>query len=141
MIETRIGIEVVARMIDTETSEILATNDVYGEDKDILALQRLAEGMAIKFHRDFPLVDGLVVERKGRNIFTNLGADAVKLQRRLVVFREDPVKNPLTGKVLGADNTIIGRARVTQVMPEMSKARLIDAKAEDIKSLDRVITQ
>jgi hypothetical protein len=141
IIETRTGIEVVARMIDTETSEILATEDVYDEIKDLPALRALAEGMAVKFHREFPLVDGLVVEKKRKDIFTDLGENKIKLGRRLVVYREEPIKHPLTGKMLGADNEIIGYARVTQVMSEMSKAELIDVGAETIKPLDRVITE
>jgi len=141
IIETRRGVEVVARLIDTETSEILATEDVYDEIKDLPALRVLAQGMAVKFHRDFPLVDGLIVSKKGEDIFTDLGKDVIKLQTRLLVFREEPVKHPLTGKELGADNKILGRARVTQVMPKMSKAELVDCKTEVITSLDRVITQ
>ena len=65
----------------------------------------------------------------------------IKLRRRLIVYREEPIKHPLTGKVLGADNEILGHARVTQVMPEMSKAELVDVRPEAIKSLDRVITE
>ena len=141
IIESRTGIEVLGRLIDTETSEILATMDVYDEAKDVPALRSLAEGMAVKFHREFPLVDGLVIERKQKHIFTDLGKDAIKLQRRLIVFRQEPMKHPVTGKVIGADNIIIGHARVTQVMSEMSKAELLDDKIESITRLDRVITE
>jgi len=141
IIETRTGIEVVARMIDAETSEIIATEDVYGEVKDLPALMALAEGMAIKFHRNFPLVDGLVIECRGEDIFTDLGQDVIKLQRRIIVYREKPMKHPVTGKVLGSDTQIIGRARVIQVQPEMSKAELIDGKHQLINPLDKVITE
>ena len=141
IIETRTGMEIVARMIDTETSEILTTQDVYGEIKDLPALRTLTEGLAIKFHRDFPLVDGLVMQRKGTHIFTDLGQEEIRMQRRLLVYREETIKHPVTGKILGADNEIIGQARVTQVMPEMSKARILDDKGRDIKPLDKVITQ
>jgi tetratricopeptide (TPR) repeat protein/TolB-like protein len=141
IIETRAGIEVVARMIDAETSEIIATEDVYDEVKDLPALMSLAEGMAIKFHRDFPLVDGLVIECRGQDIFTDLGQDVIKLQRRIIVYREKSVKHPVTGKVLGAATQIIGRARVTQVQPEMSKAELIDGMRQLINPLDKVITE
>ena len=141
IIETSTGIEIVARLIDTETSEILAAEDVYDEVKDISALRSLAEGMAVKFHREFPLLDGLIIQKKGKNIFTDLGQGRVKNQRRLIVYREEPVKHPVTGKIMGTDNQIIGRARVTQVMPEMSKAVLLDADDESIKPLDKVITE
>jgi TolB-like protein len=141
IIETSTGIEIVARLIDTETSEILAAEDVYDEVKDPAALRSLAEGMAVKFHREFPLLDGLVVQKKGEHIFTDLGQGRIKNQRRLIVYREEPVKHPVTGKIIGADNQIIGRARVTQVMPEMSKAVLLDAGDDIVKPLDKVITE
>lgn len=141
IIETRTGIEIVARLIDTETSEILAAEDVYDEVKDLPALRSLAEGMAIKFHREFPLLDGLIIQKKGKHIFTDLGQDRIKIPRRLIVYREEPMKHPVTGKIMGADNQIIGRARVTQVMPEMSKAVLLDVRGASIQRLDKVITE
>ena len=141
IIETRKGVEVVARLIDTETSEILATEDVYNEVKNLPALRFLAEGMAAKFHRDFPLIDGLIIERKGKDIFTDLGRDMIKLQRRLIVYREDPVKHPETGIILGMNNKVMGRARVTQLMQKMSRAELFDPEIEVFVHLDRVITE
>jgi len=141
IIETRKGVEIVARLIDTETSEIQATEDVYNEVKDLPALRFLAEGMAAKFHRDFPLINGLIIERKGKDIFTDLGRDMIKLQRRLIVYREDPVKHPETGIILGVNNKVMGRARITQLMQEMSRAELLDPEIEVFVRLDRVITE
>ncbi|MBW1743617.1 MAG: hypothetical protein JRJ47_09350, partial [Deltaproteobacteria bacterium] len=141
IIETRAGIEVVGRMIDTETSEILATVDVYDEIKDIPGLRTLGEGMAIKFHRHFPLLDGLVVQKKGKYIFTDLGQDKVGTHMRFIVYREYPIRHPVTKKILGADNEIIGQARVIQVMPQMSKAEMTGGKAERVTRQCKVITQ
>jgi len=141
IIETRTGIEIIARMIDTETSEIIATEDVYNEVKDLPALISLAEGMAIKFHREFPLLGGLIIQSKGKQIFTDLGQGEIKLQRRLIVYREYPIEHPVSGKILGADNEILGRAQVTQVLPEMSKAQVLDPAAKAIRRLDKVITE
>ncbi len=141
IIETRTGTEIVGRLIDTETSEILATQDVYDEAKDPQAMKALAEGMAIKFHREFPLLEGIVIQKKGKYVFTDLGKDKVKLQRRLIVYREEVIKHPVSGKVMGADNIILSRAKVTQVLPEMSKAEILDDKTEPIKRLDKVITE
>ena len=141
IIETGTGIEIVARMIDTETSEILAVEDVYDEVKDLPALRSLAQGMAVKFHRDFPLSDGLIIRQKGKYIFTDLGQDKIRIQRRLIIYREEPITHPVTGKIFGADNMILGRARVTQVMPDMSKAQILTGKTGLIKSLDKVITE
>jgi TolB-like protein len=141
IIETGTGTEIVARLVDTETSEILDSEDVYDEVKDHAGLRGLAEGLAVKFHRAFPLLDGLVLQLRGNAIFTDLGQDKVKLNRRLLVFKEETVKHPATGKVLGADQVIVGRARVSQVMSEMSKAELLDGKPESVQPQDRVITE
>lgn len=141
IIETRKGIEIVARMIDTETSDILSSEDVYGEIKDIPALISLAEGMAVKFHKDFPLVDGLIIKCNEKEIVTDLGQDVIKLYRRLIVYREEEIKHPLTNSMLGADNKIIGRARITQVMPNMSQAELVECESQIINRLDKVITE
>ena len=141
IVETGTGTEIVARLVDTETSEILESEDVYDEVKDPAGLRGLAEGMAVKFHRAFPLLDGFVLQKRGDAIFTDLGQGEVKLNRRLIVFKEELLKDPVTGKVLGSDNVIVGRARVSQVMPEMSKANLLDGKPEAVKPQDRVITE
>jgi tetratricopeptide (TPR) repeat protein len=142
-IETRLGIEVVARIIDNETSEILAIKDVYDEVGDRAALMDLAEGLAIKFHREFPLLDGMIVQNKGGSFYSDLGKGKIKPRRRLIIYREgEPVRNPKTGEVLGADTEVIGFARVTQVMDKMSKAILLGGlKEKDIKVQDKVITE
>lgn len=98
IVETRTGIEVIGRLIDTETSEILATEDVYDEVKDIPGIKQLAEGMAIKFHVEFPLVDGLVIERKKDNIFTDLGKEAIKLGQATHSIPARTDETPLNGK-------------------------------------------
>jgi TolB-like protein len=141
IIQSRLGSEIIARMIDTETSDILAVVDVYDEVTNISSLRSLSEALAIKLHREFPLIGGEVVQKKGNSIFSDLGKGKIKVRRRLIVFREEPVKHPVTGKWLGSDNVILGRAQVTQVMPELSKADILDGKTETIKPLDKVITE
>lgn len=141
IIESGIGIEIVGRVIDTETSEILASEDVYDEVKDLQGLRTLAEGMAIRIHRKFPLLSGTVIKQKGKWIFIDIGDDKIGLQGRLIVYREEPIKHPVTGKLLGADNEILGRARVVQVMPGMSKAEMLDGRAASVKPLDKVISE
>jgi hypothetical protein len=142
-IETRTGIEIVSRLIDNETSVILAEKDIYGEYKDRSSLMLLAEGLAIKYHQEFPLVEGMIVQEKGDSFFTDLGEGKTKPQRRLIVYREgEAIRHPDTGKVLGSDTEIIGYARVTQVMGGMSRAEPIEGlKKKDIRIKDKVMTQ
>ncbi len=139
--ETRKGIEVVARLIDTETSDILSAQDVYSEGKDLRALSLLANGMTLKFHRDFPVLEGVVVSKKGNTVFTDLGQGAVKLQRRLIIYRDKAVDKKMNNGQVGADQEVLGTARVTQVMDQMSKAKINDTRGSEINDMDRVITK
>lgn len=142
ILETSTGIEIVGRVIDTETSEILAVEDVYDEVKQHHALETLAKGMAIKVHRRFPLVSGTVIKQEGNTILTDMGKGKIDLQRRLVVYEEESIKHPVSGRPLGMDCHIRGHARVIQVMPEMSKAEMVErSSCARVKPLDKVITQ
>jgi len=141
IIETRNGIEVVSRLIDTETSDILSTQDVYSEANDLTALYLLAKRMAVKYYRDFPLAAGRIISIKGHSIATDLGMDVMKLQRRLIIFRDQPATRTSTGKSLGIENKILGYARVNQVLPGLSKAECFEAEINQIKLLDKVIVQ
>jgi TolB-like protein len=138
---SRNGVEIVSRMIDTETSEIMATEDAYDEVKDLHSLGSLAEGIAIKYHQDFPLVNGLVIDKKGKSILINLGLEDIKKQRRILVYREEEVLHPATGKILGTDKQIVGRARLTQIDTTISKAELVDVSANEVQILYKVITE
>jgi tetratricopeptide (TPR) repeat protein len=141
--ETSNGIEIVTRLFDNETSLVLAAKDVYSESKDRAALQLLAEGIAVQYHLEFPMVDGIIVQEKGDSFYTDLGEGKTKPERRLIIFREgEPILHPVTGKHLGSDTEIIGYARVKQVMEEMSQAELLEGqKDKRIKIKDKVMTQ
>ncbi|HHP7235161.1 MAG TPA: FlgO family outer membrane protein, partial [Desulfobacterales bacterium] len=141
VVESRRGVEVIARMIDVETSEILDTEDVYSETRDWESLQTLAEGLAVKFHRRFPLVNGTVLEAKGNVIFTDLGEEKIGCQKRLLVYRNHPIQHPLSGKILGSDTEILSQARVQQVSAEMTKAELLEPTEATVSAFDQVITQ
>ena len=141
IVDSRNGIEIIARFIDTETSEILVGVDVFSEAKDLTALKIMADAMALKFHRKFPLVGGIIVDKKGRFIFTDMGAEKIGIQKRLLVYREKPIRHPQTGKILGSDSQIIGRAMIKQVTPEMTKAELVEPGQDDVDRRDKVITE
>jgi TolB-like protein/tetratricopeptide (TPR) repeat protein len=141
ILESRSGIEIIARFIDTETSEILDAEDVYSEAKDLTAFKLMADVMALKFHRKFPLVGGIVIEKKGRFIFADMGEEKIGIQKRLIVYRDAPIRHPLSGKIVGADNQIIGRAMVKQVSAKTTKAELIEPKKHNVDRFDKVITE
>lgn len=119
----------------------MASKDVYDEVIDAPGLRRLAEGLALKLHSEFPLMEGIVVEKSDNAVFTDLGAGKVKLNRRLIIYREEPITHPKTGKVLGNKSVIVGRAAVSEVMEDLSKADLTSGEADRIQAMDMVITE
>lgn len=141
MIATRTGTEVIGRVIDSETAEILTTVDVYSETDSLPGYMDMAQSLALKIHREFPLVDGRVVDKQGAIVFTDLGSQKLRVQRRIIVYRDRPVAEPDTDRSLGFDHQILGRARVIQCGPQHSKARLQAGYNSQIKPLHKVLTQ
>ncbi len=141
MVETRTGIEIIGRVIDSETSEILTTIDAYGEEKSMVGLKDLAKVLALKMHREFPLVDGMVVDRQSNFIMTDLGSKKIRAQRHIIIFQELPVRHPVTGTPLGKDCRILGAARVVQADEDLSKAELEPRCAATIRPQHKVMTR
>ena len=59
----------------------------------------------------------------------------------MILFREEPLVHPATGKVAGTDVKILGYARVNQVMQKKAAALVIDDDAEALMLTDRVIAE
>ncbi len=89
--ETRNGIEIVARLIDNATSELLAGKDVYGESKNHSALTSLADKLAEKFLREFPLTEGVITWRKKRKIIADIEDSRIKTGWPLILYRNEHI--------------------------------------------------
>ncbi|MFQ5334535.1 MAG: CsgG/HfaB family protein, partial [Flavobacteriales bacterium] len=89
IVEDKSGIEVVARVVDTETSEIIAVKDVYEDDKSLNKLHELMEGLASKLDHTFPLIQGLLIQRDGERILIDVGeGSGLRRGMRLISFRK-----------------------------------------------------
>ena len=134
-------LEVVARLIDTETSVILDTQDVYGVENP-RNLKFLLEGLALKFKHSFPVVEGLIIEKEGQNILVNLGKEKnIKEFTKYIIFRPgENIKDSITRQVLEQKTHILGEAKILRVFEQISEANLLQPK-EDIQIKDFVITK
>jgi len=131
------GINVTLRLVDTETTQVLANADVYDEDKSIKNLEWLMHGLSLKMKRQFPMIEGNVIHVSGNGFHVNTGAKSgVGVGMKFLLFREiregDLVlKEPL--------DTV---ARVVQVQPETSFAKITSTKStEKVQKKDLVITK
>lgn len=131
------GINITLRLVDTETTQVLANADVYDEDKSTKNLAWLAHGLSLKMKQQFPMVEGNVIRVSGSGFHINTGATSgVGVGMKLLLFRE--IKED--GFVLKEPLDTV--ARVVQVQPETSFAKIISSKgAEKVEKMDLVIAK
>ena len=128
---------VTLRLVDTETTQVLANADVYDEDKSTKNLEWLMPGLSSKMKQQFPMIEGNVIHVSGNGFHVNTGAKSgVGVGMKFLLFREiregDLVlKEPL--------DTV---ARVVQVQPETAFAKIISSKGNGkVEKKDLVITK
>ena len=142
VIESPDSIEILGRLIDTETATVLASNDIFGEDKGLGSIDNLLDSLAFKFKKDFPLVEGILLEVRDDEVLIDIGKKKlIKPNVRLICYREGPpIKHPVTGRMLGSEPEILGKLKVEEVYDDFSKAAVLD-HALDMIASDKVIVQ
>jgi hypothetical protein len=138
------AVEITSRLVNTETSEVLGVKDVFTEEKNPSAIKELMEGLAAKVASTIPMAEGMVINREGSTVFTDLSSSMnVKKDMGLIIYRKGKeIKHPVTGKSLGWDTVKVGEGTVEEVRKDFSKARLsAKAKADDVRVKDLVITK
>lgn len=130
IMESEEGIEITGRMIDTETSAILATEKLYSLGNDVAGMSFLAQALAVRFHNDIPMLGGIVVNKIGDGIFISLGEGKVSQNSKVIIYRGS-----------GSGTVILGHGRIAQVAADMSKTELTQGSPDDVRKLDWVIVQ
>lgn len=85
--------------------------------------------MADDFIQAVQPIEGLIVAVEGAMLYLDLGTDnGAQVGQELTVFRKgDAFRHPLSGKVLGRYETVLGHAQVKRVYPNFSEAVFIPA--------------
>lgn len=141
--ETEDAIEVLTRLVDTETSEILDAEDVFNEDKSLTSVNDLMQGLAFKHKQRFPLLEGVILKKEGKALLIDLG-EKKKIRRNMgvIIFQVgEEIYHPGTGRVLGSEPRELGEAKVNHVYEEFSRALLRKGKADEISVSDSFITK
>jgi hypothetical protein len=137
-------LEVIVHFADVETTEHLASVDIYGEELELRDVKFLMYGLAWKFQQRFPLVEGVVIERDGERLTVNRGSqDALKQFMKTILFRDSgAITDPETGKPLGKRIENLGEARIIEVSDAFAQAALLrSTQTRDVKKLDKFITK
>jgi hypothetical protein len=138
------AVEIDLRLVDVETSLVITSVDVYGEDVDAPKLRELCQGLVLKLCDELPVVEGTVLDVSRASAMTDLGhAHKVKQGMRCILFQEgEPILHPLSGTVVGVRTEPLAHGTVRSVLEQTSELELIERDAESrVKPLHRVITQ
>jgi len=130
-VASRYGIEVAVRLVDNETTQILAVKDVYSDTRDKQSINRMVESLSIRIHNEFPIVTGAIQNIMDNHVQISLGRQQLKSQNRVIIYaRSELTKAP----------EIIGFARIADSDKRSSKITIVHRK-RPISINDRVITQ
>jgi TolB-like protein len=138
---TKDSLEVLTRLVNTETSAVMETKDVFDEDTSLPGIKSLSERLAFKFRQSFPVMEGIVIKKEGDAVLVDIGGKMkIKKDMGLIIFREgEQLRHPVTGRTLGIEPVELGEARVEAVYEDYSRAQ-VDSPV-GINVMDSVITK
>jgi hypothetical protein len=117
-----------------------------------IAQAGLADRIAVTFNamaddlvKAFQPLDGQVLDRDGDRIYLDIGQEAgAQIGQELTVYRKgEAFRHPVTGKILGRYEDILGYAQVRRVLPRLAEALFIpvpgqpEPQAEDGARISR----
>jgi tetratricopeptide (TPR) repeat protein len=138
------SVEIISRLINTETSELMEVKDVYCEDKSLSSVKELMDGLAIKIATSFPVVEGMVIKKDSGYLYTDIGSVMkIKKDMGVIFYRKGKeITHPITGKFLGNDITKLGEGRIEEIQENFSKVKLAEKfRQQDIHVKDMMITK
>jgi hypothetical protein len=140
IIATDKSVEIIARMVDIDTSQIIAEKDVYWEGPVRTGFRETLEGLALKFRQQFPLCEGTIIDTQAREVRLNLGKDnAICKGMRFLVFHE---QGPGPALAQDSDSGILALLRAQEIHDSFSRAAVLKTyTGRDIAIKDCVISK
>lgn len=142
---TRSGgnIAIDARLIDTETAQIITAQDEMSDRTSIPDLKEMINRLALKISQDLPLVEGYVINVSGDQLTFDFGsAKGVRKGMKCIVYREGrDIIHPITKKVLGKETEELGEVKLVQVFPEYSVGQVLKVRGGIFEVGNKSITK
>jgi TolB-like protein len=134
--------KVYARLINTETGELIVAKETNSKYTSISNIEKLVENAAIEIYNELPLVEGNIVNIDDDTCYLDIGSEqGIRKGTKCILFREGAeIVHPVTKEVLGRKVTKLGEAIVYQVQPKLSMARIL-YKEKDIKNGDKIVVK
>ena len=112
------GLEIKARVIRSETSDVVATLDAFAKDGSPAQVDAACKAISDQFHALYPRLSGEVVSVRGSQMLLNWTEDDGVREGAylLVVHQEEPWIDDVTGEVLAeGEYTPLGRGVINNV--------------------------
>lgn len=136
------ALDIRIRVVALEDRTVLAKANVYGEDLDREKIRTMCRGLVNKIRRDLPVVKGQIAGIRGNKIVINRGSrHGLKNGLPLILFEEERITDPGTGRSLGTDRYPTAMARIDNVQEKLSHAVLTGESQGDIAVGQKVITK
>lgn len=141
--ETAGTAEVYLQLVNTETSTVLAAQDVFDPEKSPGSVRRKMRELSERIRREYPLVDGPVIavqKSQGPRVVVGLGSQRrLKPDMKVIVYLEgDPLIDPQTNVVLDRNVEPLGEGLLNEVRPQVSFAVV---RGEELGRIERSVAQ
>src|SRR2546430_11857637 len=138
--ETATSAEAWVHLINTETSTVLASKDIFDPAKVSGSARERMRELATKIRQDYPLVAGRVVSVVNRRVAVAFGIQKrVRVDMRVIVYSEGaPLIDPQTKVILDRNIEPLGEGLLNEVRPQLSFAIL---RSEDLGKVERLVAQ
>ena len=135
---------VSARVIDTQSSEVIVAKNTRADRTDLEDVEKLIESVAIMIYNELPLVQGSVINTEGNVMYIDVGSDKrIRRGSRCVAFREvGDLLDPTTGALIDKKVKMLGEVQVEEVLERASKVELVKMETgEEIKVGDKIVVK
>jgi len=135
--ESRYGINIVVKLIDRGSSEILSIVDLYDDHKDVNTLKKMAKELAKSLYQQFPFVSGYIETMNSDTISANFLGQSLQRTPYVLIYRNEMKYLGTTDYQIGNQSEIIGMLKILRNEQGHYMAILIDSKIA-IKPGDRL---
>jgi hypothetical protein len=133
-------VEAYVQLINTETTTVLASKDVFDPEKAPGTARAKMRELAAKLKQEYPLVGGSVVQVSNQRVALGMGsAKKVRPDMKVIVYQEgEPLVDPQTKAVLDRNIEALGEGLLKDVRPQVSFATM---DGRDLGKVERMIAQ
>jgi len=138
--ESATSVEIYAQLVNTETSAVIASKDVFDAAKSPGSARGKMRELAAKLKQDYPMVGGSVVTVSNQRVAVAMGSvKKVRPDMKVIVYMEgEPLIDPQTKLVLDRNIETVGEGVLKDVRPQVSFCVM---EARDLTKVERLMAQ